>query len=285
MSTKEVNLAPSHSYRDQLASELTRRKSVNQAFSLRAFAKSLEVSPAFLSKVLSGQKDLSATTAYAFAQKLGYNADETAQFCQLVQLCKTADPKVKKALVHGLSRSFSGDEKTTEFHSLDLEAFQVISDWYHYGILELSRCHLNPNQSFDSNLISDRLGITKVDATRALNRLVKLGLLKSSKGRWVKSESFLAVPSGGPNRALKNFHTQMIEKAKVSIELQPVELRDISGITIPISLDKIELAKKEIQAFRRKMAKLLASSRPTEVYQMNVQFFALTDSTGKGGKK
>jgi uncharacterized protein (TIGR02147 family) len=68
----------------------------------------------------------------------------------------------------------------------------------------------------------------------------------------------------------------MIEKAKRAIEMQPVELRDISGITIPVSLDKVEVARKEIQAFRRRMAQLLASSRPTEVYQLNVQFFALT---------
>ena len=268
-------------YRDQLASELSRRKSVNAAFSLRAFAKALELSPAFLSKVLNGQKDLSANTAFAIAQKLGYNPDETAQFCQMVQLCKTNDPKVRSALSHGLN----GDARTDDFHSLDLEAFQVISDWYHYGILELSRCEMKSTESFDSVLICKRLGISKEDANRALNRLVKLGLLKSVKGRWVKSESFLAVPSSGPNRALRNFHTQMIEKAKMSIEAQPLNLRDISGITIPISLDKIEIAKKEIQSFRRRMARLLNSSKPTEVYQMNVQFFALTGTEQKGGSK
>ena len=261
-----METASESDYRDQLSAELARRRMANPQYSLRAFARGLELSPAFVSKLLRGEKDISMEKALSVAEKLGYNETQTAQFCQLVQIAKAKTPGLKDAL--GGSSNPDG-----EFAAVSLETFQVISDWYHYAILELATC---AGGELTGKLISERLGISIAEARAAMNRLIRVGLLKNTGGRWKKSDPFIATPTDRPNRALRNFHTQMIEKAKVAIETQPVEERDITGTTLAISADKVELAKKEIRNFRRKMAKLLASSKPTEVYQLNVQFFALS---------
>lgn len=255
-------------YRYQILAEFKRRKSANVHYSLRSFSKLLELSPAFLSKLLNGQKDLSLDRAVSIAEKLGFNSEETRHFCQLIQLNKSRSAKTREALL----RTNSADA-ADEFQNLSLEVFQVISDWYHYAILELAACY--PTR-LDSALVSKNLGISKNEAAEALERLLSLKLLEKVNGRWRKLKTFLATPSEVPSRALRNFHSQMIQKSLVAMEEQPVDLRDISGMTIPISLDKVSLAKKEIRQFRRKMAKLLDSSHATDVYQLNIQFFSLT---------
>jgi uncharacterized protein (TIGR02147 family) len=255
-------------YRGQLSAELARRRLTHPSYSLRAFARTLGLSPAFLSKLLSGQKDLSLEKAALIAERLGYNREEIAQFCHLVQLGKARTVRLRDALGQD-------ESETREFAPLTLEAFQVISDWQHYAILELVSCR---GFKMSGEYVARRLGIEAAQAVAALNRLVRLGLLKQSKGRWVKSSAFIATPTDKPSRALRNFHAQMIEKAKLAIELQPTDSRDITGLTVPISRDKLEVAKQEIRAFRRRMAKLMDSSRPDSVYQLNIQFFSLSAS-------
>src|SRR5690348_3009600 len=74
-----------YSYREQLKQELSRRRKINPRFSLRSFARTLDVSPAFLSKVLQGKKHLSVEKATSVAKRLKYDTNEVAQFCHCVE--------------------------------------------------------------------------------------------------------------------------------------------------------------------------------------------------------
>ena len=64
--------------------------------------------------------------------------------------------------------SHQNNSDEADFAPLDLDAFQVISDWYHYAILELAStkdCKASPSY------ISDRLGIPSDQASHANNLL------------------------------------------------------------------------------------------------------------------
>ncbi len=255
-------------YRDLILAEFKRRKIANPRYSMRSFAELLKLSPAFLSKLLRGQKNLSMDRLVEIADILGFNETETHQFCQMAQVNKSRNPRTREALSDPQSQ-----EPDQEYFPLSLESFQVISDWFHYAILELSNCQ---KKDFESGTIAERLGISVQEAETALNRLLRLGLLKNSKGMIVKSKAHLSMTPKAPNQAVRNFHQQMIEKAKLALETQSLERREISGSTLAISADKLEIARREIRTFRRRMARLLDSSNPTDVYQLNVQFFALS---------
>ena len=224
-------------FREQLRGELARRNRVNPRYSLRAFARQAGLSPAFLSKVLRGTKNLSPARAEAVAGKLGY-----------------ATPGIA---------------------SLDLEAFQVISDWYHTALLELATTKgFRPEAAW----IARKLGVTTDEVRGALARLVRLGLLRKERGSYVKTDAFLATPTDRPNQAIRNFHAQMLVKARQALDEQDVSQRDFGGSTIAIDPAKLELAKKEIRKFRLRLMKLLDSDKPTAVYQFNTQLFKLGDS-------
>lgn len=59
--------------RDQLKNEFVTRTAANPRYSLRAFARDLEISPSLLCEVLSGKKNLSKTSVNRIAALLGWN--------------------------------------------------------------------------------------------------------------------------------------------------------------------------------------------------------------------
>jgi len=250
-------------YKDQLKSELARRRIINPSYSLRAFAKKLNLSPAYLSKVFNDERTLSVKAAGGIAQKLGYSEGESLDFCKLV-----AGQRIPTAL----------EEKSSlDSVLLSLDRFELIADWYHYALLVLTECK---DFKAEPSWIADQLSITKKSAADAVNRLIRLGLIKKVQGRFKKVDKTIATPTDQVSRALRSFHSQMIAKAGEAIEQQDIQDREISGITLAISPEQMPLAKKEIKKFQMKMARLLKTQDASEVYQLNVQFFRLSKKKG-----
>jgi uncharacterized protein (TIGR02147 family) len=253
----------SQGYREQLQRELERRKRTNPHFSLRSFARTLDLSPSFLSHVINGHKNLSLVSALKIAQKLRYSPTEADSFVDLVKL------EMQQVVAPQLP------EKFNEGLTLQLEAFQVISDWYHFAIRELV---MTKGFKPDVKWIAKRLKIKPTEAKDAIDRLLLLGLLeRKPDGGLVNTENYIKTPTNQPSRAIRNHHQQMIQKAQEALENQPVTHRDIVGTTLTIRRDQIDLAKREIAKFHRHLAKLLNSPEASEVYQFNTQFFALTE--------
>ncbi|MBC7742257.1 MAG: hypothetical protein H7061_08670, partial [Bdellovibrionaceae bacterium] len=61
-----------------LKSELNLRISVNQRYSLRAFARSLKLDPSTLSKIINGQRKLGVKGQTNLLAKLGYNKTDVS---------------------------------------------------------------------------------------------------------------------------------------------------------------------------------------------------------------
>ena len=262
-------------YRSRLKSELARRKMVNSRYSLRAFAKAIGLSAPYVSKVLAGQKSLSIEAAVQVSEKLGYSKAEAAEFCQLVQIGNATSSKTREILEMGQS----GTEGA--FVSVELETFAVMSDWYHFAILELSTC-----KGFKSNVsyIAQKLKISVNESEAAVYRLIKLGLLKEHKGRWKKNDEYIATPSDKASQALRNFHAQMIRKAQHSMANEDVSKREITGLTFAIDPQQLQNAKMEVRKFLMRMAKLADSSTASQVMQLNVQLFSLSELSNEVSK-
>ena len=249
---------------DQVASELKRRKKENQQYSLRAFARDLKLNPTFLSQVIRGQARFSLERGMSCLQAMGI------------------DPGLFLGGDAGSSRSTaknSGDHMT-----LCLDAFRIIADWHHYAILELTFC---TDFQSDARWIARRLGITQAEVTDAVDRLISLALLeRTPTGALRKTKNYLATPSDIPSRFLRSHHKQMLEKAKLAIEAQSVDEREFGSLTFAVNPKQVPLLKEAIRRFRKRIAQTMASSigmDPTEVYQLNVNLFRLTEHTEKEG--
>ena len=256
-------------YRTFLKAQLSDRKKNNPRYSQRAFAKFLGVSPGQFNLVLQGKKRISQETAIKIASRLSLKDKEKDFLCTLVQLESAKTPEVKEFI----SKRLQEIHPRETFYLLELDAFKVISNWYHYAILEMT--DLDYFKS-DSKWIAKRLGISKEEAELALERLERLGLLHKKNERWLKTNEFVVTKSEMKNEALRKFHRQILEKALDSIESQSIEERELGSMTMSIDPSKIKEAKKRMLQFRLEMAKFLSKGKKTETYVFSTELFKLT---------
>ena len=123
------------SYHDILFQELDRRKSLNNSYSLRAFARDLDISASGLSQILSRKQGVSIKVADKIVGKLTCSENEKKWFCESVGALHARSSKVK---IKCKSKIDEYENSKTEFSVIQLEYFKVISDWHHFAILELT---------------------------------------------------------------------------------------------------------------------------------------------------
>ena len=254
-------------YKRIIGEEFENRKRKNASYSLRAFARDLEISPASLSLILNGKQGLSLMKAKDIAQRLGLNAAEETLFCTSVASAHAKSYIKRKEAKSNLE---SNDLKFTE---LSLEYFKIISDWEHFAILELT---VLPEFKNDKKWIANRLGINADEVESVIKRLILLELLDLVDGKLIRAKGFFSTPSGIPNRSLKKYHHQVLSKAQIALDTQSVEERDFSSVVFTMDQADLDWAKTEMAKFRKALVeKLSAKKTKNRLYQVSMQIFAL----------
>ena len=237
-----------------LTSELSKRVESNAKYSLRAFAKYLDLSPAALSLILQKKR---APSRKVFEKiKMRFMSDGP-----LYQRFKTAS--------EGGSRL-----DNTEPDNLDLETFEKISTWTAYAILSLII-----TKSFQSNLkwIAKRLGVSVYEASDAVEALRSAGILDTSGVSWTQKTNALRINNKYSTAITKRFQRQMLEKAMFSLENDSLEIRDMSSITIAFPVENIDEAKAFIRSFRHRFTKKFENPESAnEVYNLTIQLTPIT---------
>lgn len=258
-------------YRQILIRELNTRCAVNARYSMRAFARDLRISPSLLSQVLLAKKGLSVKTAEIIAIQLGWNRTESAYFRALVQMHHS-----RTAISRDIARSTIDQmNAATPVRSLELDAFQIISDWYHFAILQALRIkELNGLPA----RIAKKLAIPKERVIQALARLEKLELVRKNKERWEVCEDTVFTPDGVPSEAIKQFHSQVLKKASEAIYQQPVDERHFVSTFIAIDKTALPKIKKRFREFNQSLMDQFGESKtPDEVYSFSFQLFRISE--------
>lgn len=258
-------------YRGFLRQTLAQKISQNPAFSLRSFAKVLDISPAYLSQIQTGKRNLSASTALRIAKKLKLTRRETDYFCSLVNYAHAKDARTKTAVLEHINASRSN----REIKDLSTDAFLAISQWYHLPILQMLRLK---DFNFSTYNIARRLGITQLEAEEALVRMQRLGLIRvNESGKFEREQADIMIRSADQSDALRTFHQQMLQKAMESITSQNTKERYIGSETISIDVQLLPQAKAMIDEFLNQIVRFLGQGQtPTETYHVGVQMFRLT---------
>ena len=245
----------------------------NSSYSLRSFADRLELSPSHLSRVLNGQKKLSAISAMKISKRLKHCSKEQNHFADLVQLEKLPEGEFKLELLEKISKNCSAGYKRI----LSIEQFKVISQWYHFAILALTK-----TKGFKSSpqWIAKRLGITAYDAKFAIDRLLELGLLKIADN----NDNICAVDNGNisttediSSMAIRENHKQNIRKSLLALEKQNVNERVFNNCIVAIKKKNLPRIRKEIMKVFDNLNETIDTDKGEELYQFNLQFFKITD--------
>ena len=264
---------PDQTFKNVLKEEFEERCKRNPSYSLRAFARDLAISPSRLSEIFSNKKGLSARNALKISKKLGFTKDEIEVFTALVD----SEHGRGKAAKERARVKLNAIKNQPGYQLIQLDTFKVISDWYHYAILELT--YVKDFKS-DVEWIAKRLGISATAAELAIKRLKQLDLLEEMDHRLRATDQFSASPSGIPSDALKKHHEQIVDKAKAAVYGQSIDERDLSALTLAIDSRKIPEAKALIKKFRHDFNRIMSEVPETDrVYCLAIQFFGLDQLT------
>ncbi|MCX6124194.1 MAG: TIGR02147 family protein [Proteobacteria bacterium] len=248
-------------YRNFLSLELRRRQRQNPSYSLRAFAKFLSIESATLSRVLTNKESLSFKSAEKLLGIL--SADEKKKRLFLESLAKEkSDRRISKSL------SEISDTKDTTIHN---DQFQAISQWYHYAILELT---LTKDFDPSPSAVGKTLGIDVIDAKSAIDRLIRLNLLKKIDGNLVKNNGHVTTADRSrTTEGLKEFSRTMLQMAAKSVDKCPFDGRAVFGMTMAIDPALIPVARQMMEQAAKEILSTLTSEKQLQVYQLQMALF------------
>lgn len=261
-------------YRAFLRDFYNERKANGRGFSYRSFSRKAELkSPNYLKLVIDGERNLSADMAERFAAACGLDEDEARYFTDLVafnQATSLADRDKHYA-------KLTGYQRYRKAHKLDLAHAAYYSAWYMPAIRELAA---RSDFRADPEWISARLvpSITRLEAERALQTLLELGLLvRTPEGKVLQTETLLSTGPETRGLHIAAYHRGMMQRAMDSIDLVAPEERDISSLTMCLGANGLQAFKARVQRFRRELLELSAlEDDPEQVVQMSFQLFPLS---------
>jgi len=261
----EVEATPA--YRKILHRELERRCIGNPAYSMRAFARSLGVDVAVLSRALSGRRSLSPLQSKRMVSRLTLTpALET-------ELLESANAEYTSRSLRHRPGARPRPPKI-EHQTIDPNLFEVIGEWHYYAILELT---FLDDFSPEPKWIARRLGISEALALSSIARLIEAGLLERRDGTIKKTKKSIRTPGGNVTSGfLRHYQMQILERAKVAVQEIEIEKRCQTSMTIPMDAAQIGIAKALIEDFATEVCRRLSHGKRNSVYQLGISFFPLS---------
>lgn len=250
----EIHYRQAEEFRFYLQEEFSRRLKKNSRYSLRSFARDLNLNPGYLSRLISAERRPSAK--------------------KLADMLKNIpiDPKSLKKI----TECQTNPDGKYPLHRLNMDIFTAISDWYHYAILELT---IVADFQSDPNWIAKKLDVSVIEVKHAIERLVRLEFLEiDNQGNYKDvSGSVTTVGNEFTNAAMKNLQKTVIEKAGEALESIPYEKRSQSSLTFAYGSDKMQKLKKLIRNFEAEVIKLSEEDNvnPDQVYNLSVSLYPL----------
>ncbi len=236
----------------------------NPSFSRRAFAKKLGISAGAVSELFNGRRQVSKGLAERLSDRLLLDPQERSELFKLF-------PEKRR-----YKKESNEDEVTANYLQLSADQFHVIGEWYHFAILTLMR---TSDFQSDPKWVSERLGLPITTIKQAIERLKRIELITEDKnGNLVRSKTRYRTTDDVANVSVKKAHLQYLDSARKALEQVPVDQRDFTSVMMAIDPANLPKAKELIRKFQDELTEVLETKPKSEVYQLHVSLFPLTET-------
>lgn len=261
-------------YRAYLRDHYAAGKENVSAFSYRYLARRAGfASPNFIKLVIEGDRNLGGDSPERVAGAFGLGRDESEFFYKLVAFDQASDTTERNEAYASIAAS----RRFRRARRIEHDAFEYLSHWYYPAIRELAA---RDDFQDDPGWIARQLRpkIRPRDATRALESLFRLGLLvRGEHGHISRGDPSVTTGHEVAALATRNYHYEMLDRARDSIESFGRDARDVSALTVCVPTKLVGELKARIHRFREELLELCDSSEdPDVVYQLTVQLFPLS---------
>lgn len=242
----------------RLHEELAARRARNPSYSLRAFARALDLGSSALSEILNGKRRVSTRVLERLAKKLCWEPETTQQL-----MTQTLRASRRPAA-----------PRQSYYTPLDADAFRVTAEWEAFAILSLTE-----TEGFrsDPSWIARRLGISLAKTKSTIERLERLKMLVRDGDDGLRPTGVqYATTDDIANLSVRKSHFENLELAKTSLERDALEARDFTALTFTLDPDRLPEAKRALRRFRDQFGARMESGRKHEVYKLCLQLFPLS---------
>ncbi len=248
-----------------VADYINKVKLKNPRFSLRALATKLDIPPGNLSQFLAGKRNFSPENVKKIVHLVTDSPEERKNLLERINQKEIEDTRKGKEEV-----STSDYEAST----LSEEEFFTMDEWYFYAVRTILSLK---DARYDVEWLARNLGIPEAYAEKALNLLLKFGLLRVTNGGKIeRTKKHLKTPDSVKKNpqidAIKlRIHAQHLEHAQYSLKNHGPDIRDITWVNIPTNPKKLDQAREIIRKCQDDLLALLEDEEATEVYRLTTQ--------------
>ncbi|AZZ37376.1 hypothetical protein CIK05_11425 [Bdellovibrio sp. qaytius] len=259
---------PIEEYLKILTEEYRVRRAKNNKYSIRAFAKYLEVSHSMLSQIFLNQKGISEQMAEKISDKLHLSALEKSIFINSVVKCFARSHTEKQkaaATLEKLKISYQNSKLLTK------EGLANINHWSYIAIFESIR--LNKANTVDA--IGIYLNLPAKNIERVLNDLLYLKIIQIEAGQ-IKVSTSIQTTSDISNLAFKEYHVSLTEKMNEALEQHSANELEFQNAILSFRDDQMLEAKKMIREFVDQFNSQFHIESPAPpLYSLSVGLFKL----------
>jgi len=250
------------------------KKKNHPFFSYQVFANKAGLkSKTFIYKEIHGQKNLSKNATLSLAQAMDLKKKETEYFNALVHFTQAISEREREFYFNHM-QTFGKNNLATELRQ---NQYTYFSKWYCPALRELVAVFdFKDDFKFLARLCNPP--ITAKQAKTAVQLLLELGLIQRTRSdRYVQTAKSLTTGDNVQSLAVQAFQKENLKLAIEAIDRYERNLRDISTLTASVSEAGFNRIKKEIAAFRKRLAALIEKDELADrVYQINFQLFPLS---------
>jgi len=268
---KSLNIFEYVDYRFFLGDYYELQKEIQKGFTYRSFARNASVTASLLKDILNGRQNLSIAVTRKYGAAMRLSAKEIEYFEALV----------------GFNNSKSNSEKNRFFGEmvrlrgrssvkyLDVKQYDYFSQWYNAVVREMvtQREMGDVPEAISREIIPE---VSPAKIRKSVELLKDLGLIyRDESGRWLATDTVVSSEYEIESVALKNYHMEMIELAKQSIERFSADQRELQGLTLSSSRAMYKMLKERIRSFTNEVLDMVAGEKQKAevVFQLNLQLF------------
>ena len=262
------------SVQDFLSFVYNKLKTQQPRYSYRSFSRDLGFGETnYLHLICTHKRQLSPRSAQQVVAHLGLHAERRSWFLSLVEHTASRHNAQRAA---GIQKAFEIRQKSIK-DELTRDEMEFFAKWYHPVVRELvGRSDFSSDPRWIANSLRPKITIEQ--AKQSLELLTRLGYIeKTQEDSFQQTHSHIRVPEGATSLAIHKYHQEMLQLGERSLSDVDSELRDLSALTVMLSMEQVPEIKNLLREMRRKIVKLSEEKRAdSEIFQLNMQLFPVT---------